>query len=178
MGRVHGEAGAADQAGEVILCERYQLCTNGVVEQMYIHYGCKEFLKSKFREIKNINFTKPLGGLWASDVAAENGWKTWCEDNDFRENTEENAFYFNLAPEANVLHIRSLKDLNGLPVNRDRKSWFLTAVCLDFEALKKSGYDAIELHLSNDYRLYWAMYGWDCDSILIMNSDVVEEVTP
>lgn len=143
---------------------------------MYVHYGCKEFFKSKFREIKNLNFTKPLGGLWASDTAAEYGWKVWCEDNHFRECTEENAFYFNLAPEAKVLHIRCLEDLENLPKNKEVDSW-LEMKFLDFDALKELGYDAIELHLSNDYQLYWAMYGWDCDSILIMNPDIVEEVT-
>lgn len=144
---------------------------------MYVHYGCKEFLKSKFKEIKNINFTKPLGGLWASDVIAEYGWKAWCENEHFRECTKKNAFYFNLAPEANVLHIRCLEDLEDLPANKRADSWLRETKLLDFETLKESGYDAIELHLSNDYRLYWAMYGWDCDSILIMNPDVVEEVT-
>lgn len=145
---------------------------------MYIHYGHKQFLRSNFREIKNRKFTKPHGGLWASDVAAEYGWKTWCEDNQFRDCTEENAFYFNLAPETNVLHIRSLEDLEDLPANRDGQSWLLKAKCLDFEMLKELGCDAIELHLSSDYRLYWELYGWDCDSILILNPEVVEEVTP
>ena len=52
--------------------------------------------------------------------------------------------------------------------------------CLDFELLTYE-YDAIELHLSEDNSrgdfmecLYWVLYGWDCDSILIMNPDVVE----
>lgn len=145
---------------------------------MYIHYGHKQFLRSNFIEIKNCASTKPHGGLWASDVHSEYGWKTWCKDNYFRDCTEKNAFYFNLAPEANVLHIRSLEDLEGLPENRYDSPWMPGAIYLDFEAMKASGVDAIELHLSNDHRLYWGMYGWDCDSILIMNPEVVEEVTP
>ena len=41
-------------------------------------------------------------------------------------------------------------------------------------------YDAIELHLSeevvDDYleSLYFKLYGWDCDSILIMNKDIIK----
>ncbi|MFR3519297.1 MAG: hypothetical protein ACLTT4_12785 [Coprobacillus cateniformis] len=46
---------------------------------------------------------------------------------------------------------------------------------LDFEELKRQ-YDAIEVNISNDYGLYWKLYGWDCDSILVMNSDVVVEI--
>ena len=44
-------------------------------------------------------------------------------------------------------------------------------------------YDAIELHLSDevtdDYleSLYFKLYGWDCDSILIMNPDIIRGVT-
>ena len=44
---------------------------------------------------------------------------------------------------------------------------------IDFESLSKS-YDAIELHLSDsEDNLYMMLYGWDCDSILIMNPDVI-----
>lgn len=66
---------------------------------MYIHYGNKQFLKSRFQAIRNRDFTKPHGGLWASDVTAEYGWKDWCENEHFRKCTKKNAFYFNLAPE-------------------------------------------------------------------------------
>lgn len=143
---------------------------------MYIHYGHKQFLKSRFEEIRNQKFTKPYGGLWGSDVYSEYGWKEWCEDNGFRECEEEKAFYFELAPEAYVLHIRKLEDLAHLPENRKADTGISYAKSIDFEALKASGVDAIELHLSNDHRLYWGMYGWDCDSIVILNPDIVEEV--
>jgi len=48
-------------------------------------------------------------------------------------------------------------------------------VYLDFNKLKEE-YDAIEVFISSDSRLYRALYGWDCDSILIMNKDVIEYV--
>lgn len=51
----------------------------------FIHYGSKEFDKDRFTEIHNIPMcNKPSGGLWASPVGVEFGWKEWCEDNDFR----------------------------------------------------------------------------------------------
>lgn len=46
--------------------------------------------------------------------------------------------------------------------------------------MKNRLYDGIELHISEETtdldkydELYFALYGWDCDSILIMNPDVV-----
>ena len=145
---------------------------------MYIHYGHKQFLKSKFKEIRNQCFVKPEGGLWASDVNAEYGWKKWCENENFRECSEDNAFYFELAAGEKILHIRKVEDLKDLPKTQIPGLARMTTNFLDFEAIKESGIDAIELHLSEDYRLYWELYGWDCDSILIMNPDIVCEVMP
>lgn len=143
---------------------------------MYIHYGHKQFLKQRFTPISNRSFVKPDGGLWASDVNAEYGWKQWCKGENFRECSEDNAFYFDLAAGSNVLHIRKIEDLENLPKQKIEFAYIAKNV-LDFEAIKETGIDAIELHLSEDYRLYWELYGWDCDSILIMNPDVVCEVT-
>lgn len=148
-----------------------------MVKSMYVHYGHKQFLKNRFREIRNIEFVKPEGGLWASDVNAEYGWREWCEDETFLLCSEENAFYFELAADANILHIRKKEDLEDLPKQKTEFE-YVTRNILDFEALKEAGVDGIELHLSEDHRLYWELYGWDCDSILIMNPDIVQEVAP
>ena len=37
-------------------------------------------------------------------------------------------------------------------------------------------YDAVEVSISSDFDLYYKLYGWDCDSIVIMNPDVVVEL--
>lgn len=53
----------------------------------------------------------------------------------------------------------------------------LSFTCLktvDFEKLIEDGVDAIEFNISNDWDLYMALYGWDCDSTLILNPDVIE----
>lgn len=143
----------------------------------YIHYGNKSFDKNKFDEIKNIMFVKPLGGLWASRLTATFGWKQWCEAQRFclDKYNENNCFKFKLKENAKVLTITKKEQLEkllkqNLPV--DYNSLF---VVLDFEKLAKQ-YDAIEVLLTEDNRLYWDLYGWDCDSILIMNKDVIEEV--
>ena len=87
---------------------------------------------------------------------------------------EENSFRFKLDDNANIFCINNVDDLNFLPKIKDElvpPTWIL----LDFEELKRQ-YDAIEVNISNDYGLYWKLYGWDCDSILVMNSDVVVEI--
>lgn len=82
-----------------------------------------------------------------------------------------------------MLHLRSGKDVNELP----RYNWTCFSgdpgfMYIDFEALMKD-YDAIEVHLSEESSckysdsLYWKMYTWDCDSILIMNPDIVVPVS-
>lgn len=47
-------------------------------------------------------------------------------------------------------------------------------IYLDFEKLRELGIDAIELHLIENPELYWTLYTWDCDSVLVMNPDVIE----
>lgn len=141
----------------------------------YVHYGHKQFLKQKFVEISNTGWVKPDGGLWASPVNADYGWKEWCKNENFRECSEDNALYFTLAAGANIIHIRRLEDLKDLPEDNTALFKLSDTVFLDFEKMRNSGIDAIELHLSEDHRLYWALYGWDCDSILVMNPNIVME---
>lgn len=136
----------------------------------YIHYGSPAFDLSKFEQVRNY-FNKPQGGLWASPVDAEYGWKNWCEEESFRECHEENSFSFRLAENANVLRIDSVDKESTIP----RLPGYNTASihAYDFEKLVMDGIDAVEFVISLDRRLYWAMYGWDCDSILVLNPAVV-----
>ena len=40
----------------------------------------------------------------------------------------------------------------------------------------KNGIDVIEFNLSNDEDLYFALYGWDCDCILVLNPEVIIQI--
>ena len=143
----------------------------------YIHYGHTKFDKSVFNKIKNVDCsTKPKGGLWASDVESEHGWKEWCNENEFRDCYKENSFTFTLSDDAKILYIESVNDLESLPKGKDKfglnfLSWYL----LDFEKLAET-YDAVEVSISSDFDLYYKLYGWDCDSIVVMNPDIVMEL--
>ena len=139
----------------------------------YIHYGHTSFDKEKFLPIKNRDFfVKPIGGLWASDVIAKFGWKDWCEAEHFRDCKKENSFTFVLSKDAKVLEINSVQQLTYLPKVKDQIG-LVTWTVLDFELLSTM-YDAIELNISKDYDLYWKLYGWDCDCILILNPEIVQ----
>ena len=150
-----------------------------VDRRKYIHYGSCRFDKSRFIKIVNREmFVKPGGGLWASPVESKYGWRQWCESERFHTGRLGWSFEFTLSPGAKVLHIFAVEDLDELP--KQACEGQLPYVCLDFEKLLADGYDAVELHLSEDRSyggfmavLYWALYGWDCDSILVMNPDVI-----
>ena len=152
-----------------------------MAETGYIHYGHKHFEPRKFETIRNRKFfNKPFGGLWASPVNAEFGWKEWNEQENFR-CCKENSFKFRLKEGARVYHIYSKDNVEALPLqeypfNEDN-------IIPDFEKIKELGYDAIEYHLSNQKPtekwndgLYYVLYGWDCDSILVLNKEAIVEI--
>lgn len=141
----------------------------------YIHYGHKHFDPYLFSPITNRGqWVKPTGGLWASPVDASFGWKDWNYGNKCKECNDENSFTFTLSEGARVLVIDNNDVLWKLPQIVPEYMHDLWCM-LDFEKLTED-YDAIELDLSADSRLYWSLYGWDCDCILVMNPDVVVEV--
>lgn len=146
--------------------------------QIYVHYGHRKFSKEMYRPIENIQlFTKPKGGFWASRIDAKFGWKDWCIDEEFRDIDENNAFRFKLKDGAKVLYINNTDILSTLPMARNKLPLLRTNIFifLDFEKLSKE-YDAIEVNISECRDLYYSLCGWDCDSILIMNPDIIEEV--
>ena len=157
------------------------------MSSIYIHYGAERYDPEKFIPIKNnLLFVKPEGGMWGSIENATYGWKQWCEDQDFNVFKLEKHFRFSFAPHTNILQINNKDDLAELPKVEPpvvNGSAFPTSlmpwVLLDFEKLLTDGVDAIQVNMSNDTaikfddRLYQALYGWDCDSVLVMNKDVI-----
>lgn len=153
------------------------------MSKIYIHYGSNEFKPELFKPVKNeMMFTKPKGGLWASPINAKESWKEWCERNDFRLQLLEKSFVFVLKPDTKVLFIDDVKQLENLPKVENPAIFdnFKLWTCLDFEKLSKE-YDAVEITLSEEKShrgefwggLYDKLYGWDCDSICIMNPECI-----
>ena len=75
-----------------------------------------------------------------------------------------------------ILHDDSLRNC----IDTVRKTWMesthpmATEMWINFELLVCHGYDAIQVLM--DHAIYWKLYGWDVDSILIFNPDCIVEV--
>ena len=143
---------------------------------IYVHYGDSEFRRPDPIINYDYPFTKPDGGLWASRKNGDMTWKDWCEIEEFRLDSFNCSFEFTLKNNARVLELNSIEQLDTLPKLKGFEQWFdkenSFSICyLNFTELAKL-YDAIEV--TDIHKLYFALYGWDCNSILIMNPDVVE----
>lgn len=123
-----------------------------------------------YYHIKNVPFyTKPEGGFWDSKANEHFGWKDWCKTWQYHTEKLEEYFQFTVAPEANTIEIHSCEDLKLIP-----QASLLTAMYIpDFESLALNGVDAIEVFISKDIELYDKLLGWDVDSILIMNPEII-----
>lgn len=144
----------------------------------YIHYGHRHFNPNQFNEIENYEWmsTKPKGGLWASPLVAPLTWEKWCKDEEFPYFTPDRWFKFKLKPDTRVLYVDNVEILQNLP-NAPNPYGLATVYWekhIDFVKLKEQ-YDAIEISLSSCGDLYNILAMWDCDSILILNKDVIIE---
>ena len=130
-----------------------------------ITYGKNQFDINKFEPIKN-DFIKPFGGLWSSPINSNYGWFDWCKENDFGDLSCSFRFDFigNVFIIDNVNHLKKL-------------SW-ISFMCPDFEKLIKLKYDAIYLTEKGEKETRFSdpsFYGWDCESVLIMNPSKIKE---
>lgn len=118
-------------------------------------------------------------GFWASRVDDPKNWKAWCEEADFRKCCEENSFKFTLKPDAKILYLSEVKQLDDLPKVQFQELIAKTCseiikkfVLLDYEKLLASGFDAVEM--TNVKAFSKCMPGWDCNSIVIMNPKIIQ----
>lgn len=157
-----------------------KLLPNPLLAAALVHFGSTSYDLSKVEPIKNDNRCKPKGGLWISPVNSNWGWKDWCESKNFRDCDLANSFQLKLKSTANVFVIDSYSDLKNAPLIDLKIGEHYHKQYLDFELLAKT-YDAIwltekvqnETHLSRPLSLY----GWDCESVLIMNPNCCCEVS-
>ena len=160
-------------------CGKQANLTNTDSRPVYIHYGSNAFDKYKFKQAEtrysgsesNI-WIKPKHGLWASRKDSPKGWNIWITENNLSyEYPIFDSFAFKLKTNAKIFNIKSSKDLQRLKeFGVYKKHDFLYGI--DINPLIKKGYDGIELFINSE--LYWDLYGWDCDSIILFNSDCIE----
>lgn len=139
----------------------------------FIHMGCNHFDKFRFKPISNRKgWIKPDGGLWASPEGSPYDWEQWVIENNFVYDLNS-WFMFELKQNAKVLEITNSKQLKELPKCEIDLQYIWIA--LDFEKLANE-YDAMLVMISSDSQLYWDLYGWDCDTLLVFNPDVINVI--
>lgn len=147
------------------------------IKNEFITYGLGKFDKSKFDSVKNDDFIKPIGGLWSCPVNSDWGWKDWCEYNGFKEERLSNWFKFKLDENSNVFVIDNPEDLNEM----NEMANYVTLygdVFPDFEKLSGS-FDGIlltDIGESCTRFTHPGLRGWDVESLLIFNPEVIEVV--
>jgi hypothetical protein len=130
-----------------------------------ITYGLGNELKPELiKPIRNSGI-KPKGGLWASPLNSNYGWKDWCEAESFGDLSTNFTFEF----DGNVLIIDSFSDMKNIPWSEPVQGYYT----IDFEKIKEDGFDAVFLTEKgqNETRLTYprSLYGWDCESVIVLN---------
>ena len=163
-------------------------------EIVFITRGCGDkFDPTRFNKIENIpGFCKPKGGLWSSPEKSEWGWIDWCESEEFRlDKVRASSFRFKLRAKSKVYKIDSIIDLLRVPYTKRKyeglsyMSFMAMEKIIDFEKMAAE-YDAIWLTVQGESQTRWPMdyrfsdnfnlYGWDCETLLVLRPECIEVV--
>ena len=146
-------------------------------EPIYIHYGHSKFYPAMPTDLRNNFMNKPESALWASREDCDSNWRIWCENENFKdEDYFKRYFRFKLRNPDRVYELRNMADYIKLP--KKPNLFNFPKYLIDFYEVKRQGWDAIELFLYGsedkfDFDLHMNIYGWDCNSIVILNSAAV-----
>lgn len=156
----------------------------------YWHNQDEPFDSNKIQiELGNPEFQwgKPDLGFWGSPRNASYGWKEWCSDNYFGDYDWNNPIYFRLKSNSTILKI-DREDLNDDVLSKyvilDEKMYHAIQrerYFFDYNKIVEDGIDAVELmdgsigHLFlHDNKYEQIFNSWDCESIVVLNKDVLE----
>lgn len=135
-------------------------------EMKLIHYGADGYEPALFAPISDeYPRNKPSGGLWTSPVVSEYGWKEWSIENSYGDLER----HFHLKFSGTVLEIDSVLDMDGFTWLGERYEG------ISFEALCCPHFVCDAVHLTEQgesvtrYTHPRSMYGWDCETMLILN---------
>ena len=134
-----------------------------------VTYGLGDaYCREKFTPIKNRKHMKPEGGLWASPVCSNYGWREWCE----AESWGDLKSRFETEFTGRTLVIDSLLDLGGVIWQEDSYGIGYP----DYEAMLGMGVDSIFLTEKGQQETRFShpgLYGYDCECVLVMNPECV-----
>lgn len=141
------------------------------IDLKLISYGLGDFKADLFKPIENRRHLKPKGGLWGSPVDSKWGWRDWCEAEDFGDCSEGFEYFYS----GKTLVIDSENDL---------KDFIWQAIdccrdCPDYEKMEKLSIDAIYVTQKGESDTRFTepgLYGYDCESVIIMNRDCIKPI--
>ena len=157
----------------------YNVCPKWVVESLFlVHFGASEYMPENFGKIANSGWVKPKGGLWTSPVGSEYGWEEWCRSENFRPESLAKSFLLRMKADSKILIIDTLEDLVKLPII-EKGEGFYGRMYLDFEIISNK-FDAIWLTVNGQWETRLSrpmnLYGWYCETVLIMNKESVYQI--
>lgn len=160
-------------------------------DRVFITYGFhvdKEKFKPISPENKRYLMNKPDGGLWASPVDSEWGWKDWCEAEDFRTESFEVWTKWKLKDPSKILIIDSYEDFEKLMDKYGSCNKIFTSMYfLDFWKIKEDGWDGILLTDKGNTECHFPyqenykgtninLNSWDCESIVVWEWDQIKVI--
>jgi len=139
-----------------------------------VHFKSNAFDAAKFNPIRNPlgnYWIKPKGGLWTCPAQSKHSWKDFCKVEGFNTHTLGKSFQLKFHSTARIAVVDNYHDLQCLPMMKRLINGEVERV-VDWETLSHYA-DALWLtergeqltRLSVPYNLY----GWDCETVLIMN---------
>jgi hypothetical protein len=132
-----------------------------------IHYTANESWTLKPITVANGSHTKPFGALWASPVDSGRSWSQWCRESDFRIDTLAVGVSLDISLE-NAIVIDSQADLCRLDWRQDGLYRYP-----DWESMANRGVDVVYLTSNGLDSTTFELYGWDCESVVVLNSQAV-----
>ena len=132
-----------------------------------IHYTANESWTLKPITVANGSHTKPFGALWASPVDSGRSWSQWCRESDFRIDTLAVGVSLDISLE-NAIVIDTKDDLYKLDWRQDGLYRYP-----DWENMANRGVDVVYLTSNGLDSTTFELYGWDCESVVVLNSQAV-----
>lgn len=123
---------------------------------------------------------KPTGDgiLWGSPKGSAYGWVEWCLAEEYGDPQKWSQWWVHLDPTARLFTIDSFSDLFVLH-RRYPSPDRLRLLAMDWPGIA-CDYDAVWLTEEGQWRTRMtgslSLYGWDCESVVVLNHDVIERV--
>lgn len=144
----------------------------------YSKYPLEQPIKSCDQKDINKHSFKPEG-FWVSVENFENGWREWCIGEEWNLEGLSCAHDITLHPEANILWLRSLKDIDEFAYKYKIPKCnpnLMEIVWSEVAKLYQGIIIAPYIH-DSDYRWRYMFYSsWDCSSGCIWDASAIKEI--